>query len=254
MEVPPLKSLLETTAITVFCALTAIVGVSQSSPSTSAASTASSSTKVYANIDQDSGWSSCGACAGINGKGATVPYSLTEDNKSPSIDGRSAKFWIGGSTKYADALWWKELGANPNVSHFIYDVYFYYTNSSAPQALEFDTNQNVGGRRYIFGTQCNVAAKQFDIWNMSGYWMHTGVACSAPPAYTWNHLTWEYERLNGQTYFISVTYNGVKHYINRYGGSRGAGGGELNVAFQMDENGHAINYNVWLDKLSLTAW
>jgi len=89
------------------------------------------------------------------------------------MDGEAAHFWIGGKTPFADALWWKELGANAKVSHFTYDVYFYYKTAGAPQALEFDTNQNVDGRRYIFGTQCDVAARQFDVWNTSGaYWMH----------------------------------------------------------------------------------
>jgi hypothetical protein len=29
---------------------------------------------------------------------------------------------------------------------------------------------------------------------------------------------------------------------------------ELNVAFQMDGNGSMTDYDVWLDKVSLTAW
>lgn len=219
------------------------------------ASNAAAQSKTYANISAIGGWSDCGACAGAGGSGPTVPYSIAQNISSPSLDGHSAHFWIGGKTPYADALWWKELGANASVSHFTYDVYFYYTNAGAPQALEFDTNQSVGGRRYIFGTQCNVAARQFDVWNTAGaYWMHTGVTCTVPPTYTWNHLTWEYERVNGQTHFISVTLNGKKSYLNIYGGSRAMGGGELNVAFQIDENSHAVNYDVWLDKLTLTAY
>ncbi|MDR3738652.1 MAG: hypothetical protein P4L40_06490 [Terracidiphilus sp.] len=231
------------------------VTVSGTSSGGGGSTPAPSGSKVYANVSAISGWSSCGACAGANGHGPTVPYSLSQNVSSPSMDGHAAHFWIGGSTPYGDALWWKELGANANVSHFTYDVYFYYKNAGAVQALEFDTNQNVGGRRYIFGTQCNVAAKQFDVWNTaSAYWMHTGIACSAPPTYTWNHLTWEFERVNGQTHFIAVTLNGKKSYVNKYGGSRAAGGGELNVAFQMDEVGSHINYDMWLDKLTLTAW
>jgi hypothetical protein len=171
------------------------------------------------------------------------------------MDGNSAHFWIGGKTHFADALWWKELGANANVSHFIYDLYFYYTNASAPQALEFDGNQSVAGRKYIFGHQCNVAAGQWDVWNTAGSaWVHTGIACTAPPTYTWNHLTLEFERVNGQEHFVSITLNGNTSYVNRYYNSVPAGGNELNVAFQMDENAKAISYDVWLDKVSLTAW
>ena len=216
---------------------------------------APSGSTTYSNIDQMSGWQNCGACAGPGGNGATVPYSMTQNVSSPSIDGKSAHFWIGGKTPYADALWWKQLGANPNASHFIYDLYFYYTNAAAAQALEFDGNQSVGGKKYIFGTECNIAIKQWDVWNTSGAsWTHTGIPCAAPPTYKWNHLVLEYERAGGQTHFISVTLNGTTSYINRYGGSKSSGVSELNVAFQMDEASKATNYDVWLDKVNFTAW
>ena len=209
----------------------------------------------YVNIDQMSGWQNCGACAGPGGNGANVPYSQTQNVSSPSMDGKASQFWIGGKTPFADALWWKELGGNPNASHFIYDLYFYYTNAKAPQALEFDSNQSVGGRRYIFGTECNIAINQWDVWDTSNAnWIHTGIGCSAPPTYNWNHLVWEFERVNGQTHFISVTLNGKTSYVNRYGGSKSSGVSALNVAFQMDETRQATNYSVWLDKVSLTAW
>lgn len=221
----------------------------------SAGPTPASNAAYYANIDQMSGWQNCGACAGPGGTGPTVPFSETQNVSSPSMDGKAAHFWIGGSTPYADALWWKQLGANPNASHFAYDLYFYYTNASAPQALEFDINQSVGGSKYIFGTECNVAINQWDVWNTAGAaWVHTGIACPAPPTYTWNHLVWEFERVNGQSHFVSVTLNGKTSYVNRYFNVQPSGVGELNVAFQMDENSKAANYDVWLDKVNLTAW
>jgi hypothetical protein len=232
------------------------ISISVSGSSSGGGTTAPpSGSTSYANIDQMSGWQNCGACAGAGGNGPTVPFSETQNVSSPSIDGKAAHFWIGGKTPYGDALWWKQLGANANVSHFIYDTYFYYTNASAPQALEFDGNQSVGGKKYIFGHQCNVAAKQWDVWNTAGKaWVHTGIACSAPPTYTWNHLVLEYERVNGQTHFIAVTLNGNKSYINRYYNVIASSASELNVAFQMDENNKATNYDVWLDKVNLTAW
>lgn len=217
--------------------------------------TAPSNATYYTNIDQMGGWQSCGACSGAGGTGATVPFTLTQNTSSPSIDGASANFWIGGNTPYASALWWEQLGANPNASHFVYDLYFYYINPNAPQALEFDVNQSVNGLKYIFGTQCNIAANQWDVWNTAGAtWVHTGAPCSAPPTYTWNHLTWEFERVGGQTYFVSVTLNGNTYYINRYYNAEPMNANELNVAFQMDQNYAGANYNVWLDKVSLTAW
>lgn len=237
-------------------AKSASIPVTVSAASGGGTTTAPSTATTYSNIDQMAGWQNCGACAGAGGAGPTVPFSETQNVASPSMDGRSAHFWIGGKTHYGDALWWKQLGANPSKTHFIYDTYFYYKNAGAPQALEFDGNQSVGGRKYIFGHQCNVAAKQWDVWNTAGHaWVHTGIACAAPPTFTWNHLVLEFERVSGaRTHFISITLNGKKSYVNRYYNSIASGSNELNIAFQMDENSKATNYDVWLDKVTLKAW
>jgi hypothetical protein len=229
-----------------------------SSPSSSGStgSTVPSGARVYSNIDQMSGWQNCGACAGIGGNGPIVPYSVSQYQTSPTIDGSSALFWLGTGTPYSQALWWKQLGANAGVSHFVYDTYFYYTDPAATQALEFDVNQSVGGYKYIFGTQCSPRSSgTWDIWdNINAKWLSTGIACPAPPAYKWNHLVWEFERVGGKIHYIAVTLNGVKNYVNRYYAPRASSAAELNVAFQMDGNYAATSYKVWLDKVTLTAW
>lgn len=205
------------------------------------------------NIDQKSGWQSCGACAGQGGNGPVVPYSMTQGRSNPSMDGNAGEFWIGGTTPYASALWWNQLGAQPGASHFIYDLYFYVVNPSAAQALEFDINQSVNGRKYIFGTQCNPRGDgQWDVWDaIAGQWKPTGVGCSAPSAYTWHHVTIEAARSGAQTQFIAITLDGNKHYINRYYGTQSSSVQELNVAVQLDTNYAATNYSMWTDKISL---
>jgi hypothetical protein len=235
------------------------VGTTSTTTSTSTSTSTSTTTApagaiTYANLEDGAGWSNCGACAGANGAGPVVPYSMTTAT-SPSLDGSSANFWIGGTTPYGDALWWKQLGANSAVSHFQYDVYFYLKNSAAPQALEFDVNQTINGYQYIFGTQCNIRGDHaWDVWDYNQHWVSTGIACSAPTAYTWHHLTWQFERASGKMHFISVTLDGVTHYVNRYQTPKPKTTNELNVAFQMDGNSSMTNYNVWLDKVSLKAW
>jgi hypothetical protein len=226
------------------------------SVASSSTTTPPTSSTVYSNIDQMSGWQNCGACAGIGGNGPVIPFSMTQNQSSPSMDGNSALFWLGTGTAYSQALWWKQLGANASVSHFIYDSYFYYTDANAPQALEFDLNQSLGGYKYIFGTQCAVRGSHtWEIWdNVNIKWSSTGVACAAPPTYQWNHLTWEFERVNGQLHFVALTLNGNKSYINRYFAPRASSASELNVAFQMDGNYAGTSYKVWLDKVTLTAW
>ncbi len=209
----------------------------------------------FLDIDQLTGWQNCDQCAGPGGHGATTPHSMTQFRSSPSIDGQSVEFWLGGSKPYSAALWWKQLGAKPAASHFAYDLDFYVTDPNAPQALEFDGNQSVGGHKYIFGTECSPrGSHQWDVWN-GAHWAPTGIACAPPSAYTWHHLTWEFERTwDNKAHFIAVTLDGNKSYVNRYYNPIGSGVQELNVAFQMDGNYAEHNYSVWLDKVKLYYW
>jgi hypothetical protein len=245
------------TSGTVFkTARTITVSGSTPTPSPTPAPTPTTGTTI-SNIDQMTGWQSCTVCAGAGGNGPVAPFSITQFISSPSMDGQSAHFWIGGSTPYSDALWWKQLGAQAGATHFVYDVYFYYKNANAPQALEFDVNQSVGGIKYIFGTQCDIrGSHQWDVWDGAAKkWVPTGIACPAPPTYTWNHLTLEFYRSGyNQGTFVSVTLNGVKSYINRTYNQIASGASELNIAFQMDGNGSQVDYDVWLDKASLRYW
>jgi hypothetical protein len=211
---------------------------------------------TYSDIDQMTGWQSCTTCAGIGGTGPVASFSMVQNQASPSLDGRSVKFSLGGSTPYSDALWWKQLGAVNTASNFKYDLYFYLTNPAAAQSLEFDSNQANGSRRWIFGTQCNVRnGGVWDVWgNANGNWLSTGIPCTAPAAFVWHHLTWEFKRTSTQVVFIGFTYDGVTHYVNRTYTAAASGVNELNVAFQMDGDFRQDPYSVWLDKVSLTRW
>jgi hypothetical protein len=207
-------------------------------------------------IDQMGGWESCDACAGINGAGPVDPYSMTQGIQSPSLDGSSATFWLGGKIPWGAALWWKQLGPNDNVSHFVYDLQFFLTNSQVAQGLEFDVNQSVGGQKFIFGTECDVRTNGgWRIWDTANaHWMQTGATCQVN-ANAWNHLTWEMERIGNQTHFIAVTLNGYRQVIDKYYYARPVGTArEINVAFQMDGNEHEDNYQVSLDKVALYYW
>ncbi|HET9792534.1 MAG TPA: hypothetical protein VFR08_14645 [Candidatus Angelobacter sp.] len=211
---------------------------------------------TYSDIDQMTGWQSCTTCAGAGGTGPVATFSMVQNQASPSLDGRSVKFSLGGTTPYSDALWWKQLGAVNTASNFKYDLYFYLTNPAAAQSLEFDSNQANGSRRWIFGTQCNVKnGGVWDVWgNANGNWLSTGIPCTAPTAFVWHHLTWEFKRTSTQVVFIGFTYDGVTHYVNRTYTAAASGVNELNVAFQMDGDYRQDPYSVWLDKISLTRW
>src|SRR5436305_15336805 len=63
---------------------------------------------TFSNLDQKTGWQSCTKCAGAGGSGPTASYGTSAGIRTPSMDGASRRFSIGGSTKYANALWWKQ--------------------------------------------------------------------------------------------------------------------------------------------------
>jgi len=206
-------------------------------------------------IDQMAGWESCTVCAGAGANGPVATYSMVENQASPSLDGLAAKFSISGTKPYSDALWWKQLGAVDSATNLRYDVQFYITNPGVAQALEFDNNQSNGAHKFIYGTQCNIKGGHWDVWgNAAGNWISTGIACSAPTAFTWHHLTWEFQRTATNVVFVAFTYDGVTHYVNRSYPARGSSVHELNVAFQMDGDNAMHAYSAWLDKVSLTYW
>jgi len=224
----------------------------------SVGTTSSSGTAtVRSKIEEMTGWQSCGSCAGPGGNGATVPYSMKQGQSSPSLDGNSAMFSIGGTSPYAAALWWKQLGASSTSKNFVYDLYFYIKNPAAAQALEFDANQSVGGHKYIMGTQCDIKDhKTWDVFDAAGgKWISTGIACPAPSAYAWHHVVLEFQRTSdNRTKFLSVTMDGKKSYINRTYSPKSSSVNELNVAFQMDGDRYMTDYSVWLDSVKFTYW
>ena len=54
--------------------------------------------------------------------------------------------------------------------------------------------------------------------------------------------------------FISVTFNGVKHYINRSYYPKGGSGSQISVAVQLDGNYLQTDFSLYVDKLALTYW
>ncbi len=219
------------------------------------ASVRSSAQTVKTQIQRMAGWESCTTCAGANGNGPKATISTGAGVASPSMSGNARVFYMASSVPYASALWWKQLGAANSATNLKYDVDFYVKTPQNAQALEFDNNQANGKMRWIFGTQCNIAAKVWDVWgNAQGNWIHTGVPCAMPAAYKWHHLTWEFKRTATTLTYVALTLDGVKHYVNRTYTGKKSTVNEMNVAFQMDNKANHLAFNTWLDNVKLTYW
>ncbi len=183
--------------------------------------------------------------------------SMTPEQASPSLSGKSALFAIGGKTQYSNALWWQYLPSDSQSTHFVYDLYFYVNDPSAPEALEFDVNQNFGGVRFVWGTECSYQnTKHWDIWNSAtGKWVTTQAPCPQVAANQWHHLIWQFERVNGKEHYISVTLDNNVMPVDLYFSPQQPYSGDgISVAFQMDGDYRQQPYNVWLDNVTLNAW
>ena len=225
----------------------------------SLAATAQTTTYTVWNIDQLKYWTSCDVCAGPNGAGTVSTHWFAQFQTSPAIDGSAMQFFLGPSTAYASALWWRQMGPHNSAAHFTYDLQFYLTDIAAAQALEFDVNQTIGGVKYIFGTECDLRGTYKGYWRLYDadlHWQATTVPCTGVTVNTWHHLTWELERTtDGHTHFIAVTLDGTRHAVDIFYNPRTTGGtDELNAAFQMDGNKYLTAYSVWIDKMKLTYW
>lgn len=222
---------------------------------------------TISNIQDMSQWQNCSAdfpagsgragqvCAsGTPGATST----LTPNQTSPAMDGQSADFHISGPA-YSNMLYFNPVEGGNQPSHFTYDLYFYLEDPTAPQALEFDINQGVGGVRWVWGSECNFKGESpgmWDIWDDANFvWRETNVPCDAFPANTWTHLVWNVERVGNQVHYISLeigdqTYNVDTYYDYQQNWTLE----EIDVAFQMDIPDPAQSYDVWLDEVKLTAY
>jgi hypothetical protein len=233
--------------------------------------------KTFANLHQQGGWTgyaleppAYAICSSCKASGPQTTWSRWTGIKSPSLSGSSTQQNIGGKTRFSDVLWNNHLIGDfssqglpdqnhtlaPSLHNFTYDVYFYGNNIPASQALEFDINQFVDGKSFIWGHECRIAGgHEWDIWdNQAKTWHPTGVACN-PLNNAWNHLTIQAQRTSGnQLIFQSITLNGKKATLNYYENPTSTGWYGITINYQQDGNLNQQAYPIWLDKLNFTYW
>jgi len=177
---------------------------------------------------------------------------------------------IGGTHKYADILWNNHIIGDfssqgisdsnhtlvPKLHNFVYDVYFYAKNIQYSQALEFDINQWLAPKGYIWGHECRLAGgHEWDTYdNVHKKWVPTGVPCY-PKNNAWNHLVIQVQRTSGgNLLFKSITLNGKTATLNitRAPGTTSWHG--VTVNYQQDGNINMDDYAIWIDKFNFIYW
>jgi hypothetical protein len=237
---------------------TAANSTSATPPATNGLPTPPASATVFSNINQmTTGWNSCetAACAG-GGGGGTLWQAFNQT--SPSMDGDSMEIYHDGAG--SDALWWHHMGANDNVTNFLWDFYVQLDSASLSngQALEYDMYQFVSGYNYMIGSECNYAAGVWDTWNeASQKWLHTTIPCQKFQPGTWHHIQW-YTQTNhsNHTYtYVTLVVDGNVYNLNQTQPAAYLGWSDnLGAQWQLDVNANGGGYHEWVDQANLTVW
>ena len=216
-------------------------------------STASATTTTFSHIEDMTGWDSCTACAGAGGNAI---YWMKQGIASPTLDGNTAQFFVGGTTPFSHGLWWRRMSSNTTATHFTLEMYYYFKSPSSSQGLEFAVNQSKDDKWYKFSTQCSFGGNQWRVWDSkNGGWVNTGISCNRPKALTWTHVVFEYARSSGKAQFVSITVNGTKHYVSKsFYPQAKSSSGSVGVHFELNGNSSQSDYMVWMDKMKLTYW
>jgi hypothetical protein len=208
---------------------------------------------TFYEIEEMSGWKWCSACAGAGGEGLMEK----KMSGSPTLDGLSSRFFVGGSTPWSHALYHRRMSSNDSVKNFFLEFNYYMKNPAASSGMEFSVNQVVGKYWYRWDTQCSYESKIWKIWDGKNMkWINLSAPCPRPSGYSWNNVKFECKRVDGKTQFVSITLNGKKYYVNKYVGPTWLGYYDPNIGihFQLNGNRYMTDYYVWGDRFKLDYW
>lgn len=213
---------------------------------------------TWSRVEESSDWETCGNCGNSGADGATASYSMTRGISSPNLDGSATKFRVSGSTPYTNAYWYLKRYDGPAhpVTYLKYEFYLYMPTSyvNAPQGIEFHVQQKANGRIYDFAWQAEYPKH---VWRTFNYalkrWESTGLAFAGFTGGKWHHIIAEGHAENGQVVHDALTVDGVRHALSIHQPAPSTTSGTyISNAFQLDMNGSATDYYVYVDKMSVT--
>ncbi len=127
---------------------------------------------------------------------------------------RGQHFIVSSHCAYDDSLFYWKTDTDPSAiagaTNFLWDFSFYIpttTKSSTVQAMEFDLFQAVqlsdGVHEFMFGSQCNHATNQWQLWlpqNNYLTWVDAGISPCRFSTGTWHHATYFLQRVTPTGY------------------------------------------------------
>jgi hypothetical protein len=207
--------------------------------------------KTFTSVEQMSGWQGCSDCAQGS---VTTTFSLKQAQTSPSMDGKSAKFAIGGSTPWGLALWHKFMGYYDTAKNFTMDVWLYGDKPMLSNGYEFGLSQAVGGKWYKWSIQFSFNKKIVSVWDSyNRRWVATSMPAITPSAYKWHHYVFTLQKTStGKAAFLTFNVDGQNYYINKSFSPQPTSNHGISTHFQLNQNGIADDYSLWLDKYTIS--
>jgi len=213
---------------------------------------------VLDRIEEQSEWKTCGSCGNTGGTGAVATYYMSRGITSPTLDGSSTKFAIGGSYAYKNAYWYIGHSGSPSTPlkylKYEFDLYVPKASATAPQAIEFECQQKAAGYVYNFAWQADYPAHQWRIFNYTAKrWEATKVAFNGFTPDKWHHIIAEYHTEGAKVVHDALTIDGVRYAIGiRHDAKPTTTGHYLTNGFQLDLNKYATDYKVYVDRMKVT--
>jgi hypothetical protein len=221
--------------------------------------------------------------------GTFQSFSDPNTGNSPDYPRSGQLFMITSKCQYDDSLFYRKDDRSPSPyaakTNFLWDFWFYIpatTQVGSIQALEFDLFQGVqlsdGVHEFMFGSQCNYATNQWQLWlpqDGSLTWVNAGLSPCQFSTGSWHHSTYFLQRVTPSGYqqipasfnsssdtntslrFGTLTVDGNTMYLGRVSNSTAPDpkwSPVLGVQHQLDSAMSGVTIEEYVDSESVTAW
>ena len=184
---------------------------------------------------------------------------------TPSLDGTARQYYFTYAN-HGGEIYHVSFGSDTNATHFVYDTYVLFPDTSQVENVEMDMNQVMSdGRTVIFGTQCASGSGTWEytkITNGQPHWYPSNIACKPSDwtTNTWHHVQIASHRDDaGVVTYDWVIVDGVKSVFQGATGASAVGlgwpFGDLLLNFQLDgKNGATGAITAYTDKMTIYRW
>jgi len=198
---------------------------------------------VIDNVEDSNNWLTCGGCGNDGGVGSAPHSSVTPNLPTPSEDGTATQFSIAATVPFTNTYWYMPhpvVTNQFNALTYEFDLLIPSGLESAPQAIEFECQQILGGWIYNFAFQA---------------WESASIPLQRFNPGTWHHIMAEYhnDTASHTVFHDALTVDGVRYTVNMTHNAFFSGANDqFTNAFQLDSDGQITPYSVYLDRMKIS--